>query len=70
MKRVAVKADIRKKVTCQTLRHSFATHILENGISIRVLQKLLGLKDVKTTEIYTYAMSKDISDLTSPLDSL
>ena len=51
-------------------RHSFATHMLENGINIRVLQDLLGHADVKTTEIYTHVMRKDIQSIKSPLDLL
>ncbi len=68
VKRAAKKAGIDKRVTCHTLRHSFATHMLEHGINIRVLQELMGHKDVKTTEIYTHVMDRDISRLNSPLD--
>ncbi|MCP4219841.1 MAG: integron integrase, partial [bacterium] len=70
VKRAAHKAGINKRVTCHTLRHSFATTMLENGTNIRVLQELLGHADVKTTEIYTHVMDKDISRLASPLDGL
>jgi len=64
------KAGIDKRVTVYTLRHSFATHMLEHGINIRVLQKLLGHANVKTTEIYTHVMRRDIVGLQNPLDRL
>lgn len=64
------KAGIDKRATVHTLRHSFATNMLENGINIRVLQDLLGHADVKTTEIYTHVMRKDITALQNPLDRL
>jgi len=70
VKRVAQEAGIDKRVGCHTLRHSFATHMLENGVNIRVLQELLGHADVKTTEIYTHVMARDIRSLQSPLDAL
>lgn len=70
VKRAACKAGINKRVTCHTLRHSFATTMLENGTNIRVLQDLMGHADVKTTERYTHVMDKDISRLTSPLEDL
>jgi integron integrase len=70
VKRAVEQAGIDKKASCHTLRHSFATHMLENGVNIRVLQELLGHADVKTTEIYTHVMSRDIRRLQSPLDML
>ena len=70
VKRAANRAGIDKRVTCHTLRHSFATTMLENGVNIRVLQDLLGHADVKTTELYTHVMDKDISRLKSPLEGL
>ena len=70
VKRATQAAGIDKQVGCHTLRHSFATHMLENGTNIRVLQELLGHADVKTTEIYTHVMARDVQKLQSPLDQL
>jgi len=70
VKRASQQAGIDKRVGCHTLRHSFATHMLENGVNIRVLQELLGHADVKTTEIYTHVMARDIRSLQSPLDRI
>jgi integron integrase len=64
------KAGITKRAGCHTMRHSFATHLLENGVNIRMVQELMGHKDVKTTEIYTHVMDKDIDAVKSPLDTL
>jgi integron integrase len=64
------RAGITKRVSCHTFRHSFATHMLENGVNIRVVQELMGHADVKTTEIYTHVMEKDMSVVLSPLDQL
>jgi integron integrase len=70
VQRAAAQAGLDKKVGCQTLRHSCATHMLEHGVHIRVLQDLLGHADVKTTAMYTHVMAPDIRPLQSPLDRL
>ncbi|MDT8376145.1 MAG: integron integrase [Mariprofundaceae bacterium] len=70
VKRAKERAGISKRVTTHTLRHSFATHLLESGTNIRVVQKLLGHADVKTTEIYTHVLQQNLQAVQSPLDTL
>jgi integron integrase len=68
--RAALRAGIEKRVSCHTLRHSFATHLLERGYDIRTVQELLGHSDVSTTMIYTHVMNKGARAVKSPLDRL
>jgi len=62
------KAGIIKEVSVHSLRHSFATHLLESGVDLRYIQELLGHKSSKTTEVYTHVSNKDIGKIRSPLD--
>ncbi len=66
----AKRAGIKKDVHVHTLRHSFATHLLEDGVDIRKIQKLLGHSNLQTTQIYTQVSSEEIKKIKSPLDTL
>ena len=70
VKRAAKAAGITQKVTTHTIRHCFATHLLESGTNIRLIQELLGHSDIKTTLIYTHVSQTSASSVVSPLDSL
>lgn len=70
LKSAREKSGITKKVGCHTLRHSFATHLLEDGTDIRTVQDLLGHKSVETTQIYTHVMAGGGTGTRSPLDGL
>jgi len=65
-----VKVGITKPATFHTLRHSFATHLLEDGVDIRYIQELLGHGNIRTTERYTHVSPKAMGRIRSPLDSL
>jgi len=68
IKRAGTRADIPKRITVHTLRHSFATHLLEKGHDIRTIQELLGHSSLQTTMIYTHVAAKNRLGVTSPLD--
>lgn len=70
IKVAAERAGIEKDVHVHTLRHSFATHLLENGVDVRKIQKLLGHSNLQTTQIYTQVSSEEIKKIKSPLDML
>jgi site-specific recombinase XerD len=70
VKSIAIKAGIAQKVTPKTLRHTFATHSLENGIDLRYIQSMMGHASSKTTEIYTHITTKGFENIKSPMDGL
>lgn len=69
IQKAAIAAGLTKRVTVHTLRHSFATHLLEDGYDIRTIQQLLGHVDLKTTMIYTHVAKKNVLGVRSPLDN-
>jgi len=70
VKEATRRAGIAKPVSCHTLRHSFATHLIEDGYDIRTIQELLGHTDVRTTMIYTHVLNRGGRGVASPADQL
>ena len=70
LNRASQKAGIKRRVTPHMLRHSFATHLLEQKTDLRYIQELLGHSSSKTTEIYTHVSNKSLNEIVNPLDEI
>jgi site-specific recombinase XerD len=70
VRKASVAAGIRKKVRTHSLRHAFATHLMDKGVNIRIIQTLLGHRSLRTTELYTHVSKASLLDTKSPLDDL
>jgi site-specific recombinase XerD len=70
VREAVVQAGLSKRASCHTFRHSFATHLLEDGYDIRTVQELLGHSDVRTTMVYTHVLNRGGRGVRSPADRL